>query len=49
MLECNSGDVYEAAEQMFGMIWFLAGGDPARVEEARQLYREGLRLSPGVS
>lgn len=48
MLECRSGDVYEAVEEMFGMIWFLAGGDPAKVETARQSYQEGLALSPGI-
>lgn len=24
MLECSSGDVYEAVEEMYGMIWWLA-------------------------
>lgn len=24
MLECRSGDVYEAIEEMYGMIWWLA-------------------------
>lgn len=24
MLECSSGDVYEAIEEMYGMIWWLA-------------------------
>jgi hypothetical protein len=24
MLECCSGDVYEAIEEMYGMIWWLA-------------------------
>jgi hypothetical protein len=24
MLECHSGDVYEAIEEMYGMIWWLA-------------------------
>lgn len=48
MLECMSGDVYEAAEEMYGMIWLLADGDPARVEDARQRYAEGLQMSPGT-
>lgn len=26
MLECMSGDVYEAVEEMYGMIWYLANG-----------------------
>lgn len=48
MLE-NGGDVYEAVLEMYGMIWFLAGGDADRVEEARQQYRAGLEMSPGVN
>lgn len=56
MLE-NGGDVFEAVEEMFGMIWFLAGGTPdnpnadeakARVEEARQNYKRGLEISKFV-
>lgn len=55
MLE-NGGDVFEAVEEMYGMIWYLAnipligkhlGEVPLDlVELARQNYREGLRLSP---
>ena len=60
MLECMSGDVYEACEEMYGMIWWFAdaldgefgigdGTERARfVEEARQNYKLGLELSPGV-
>lgn len=68
MLECISGDVYEACEEMYGMIWHLAervaawqqqGSEPltdeerqrliaANVEQARQNYRMGLEVSPGV-
>jgi hypothetical protein len=56
MLDCVSGDVYEAIEEMYGMIWYLAGqqdNNPPptgaeRVEEARRRYREGLELSPGL-
>ena len=63
MLECMSGDVVEAVEEMYGMIWYLASrlegyfsesryanedGPAYWVEEARQNYREGLRLSPGT-
>lgn len=48
MLECSSGDVYEAVEEYFGMVWYLADGDAERVEEARQNYRAGLDLSPGT-
>ena len=45
----NLGDSYEMAEEMFGMIWFLAGGDFDRVEEARQRYQEGIGMSPGIA
>lgn len=55
MLECRSGDVAEAVEEMYGMIWFLAGqvsrltGDEPGdlVWHARDHYRDGLTLSPG--
>lgn len=47
MLE-NGGDVYEAVEEMYGMIWFLAKGDRSVVENAHQKYREGLIMSPGL-
>ena len=29
MLECMSGDVVEAVEEMYGMIWWLARGNKA--------------------
>lgn len=45
MLE-NGGDVFEAVEEMYGMIWFLAEGDPARVAEAHRNYLAGIALSP---
>lgn len=52
MLECCSGDVYEAIVEMYGMIWWLAaqiGTKPARhVEDARRFYKTGLTLSPGI-
>ena len=48
MLDCHHGDVYEAIEEMYGMIWLLADGDAARVEDARQRYRDGISLSPGL-
>jgi hypothetical protein len=41
----NLGDAYEAVEEMFGMIWVLADGDEARIEDARQRYEDGIRLS----
>lgn len=57
MLDHN-GDVYEAIEQMYGMIWWLAEEisvespnplPPAEyVERARKEYIEGLMCSPGV-
>lgn len=58
MLE-NGGDVYEYAEEAYGMVWWLAsalsessgiGVSPATlIEEARQHYEEGLAMSPGVA
>ena len=52
MLE-NPGDVWEAVEQMFDMIWFLDGqvnpSDPSSaVSSAEANYRAGLDISPGV-
>ncbi len=44
----NLGDAYEMAEEMYGMIWWLAreSDDPgAAVEEARQRYRDGLAVA----
>lgn len=45
----NLGDAYEMAEEMYGMIWYLAVGgwsDPkGAVEHARQNYREGLEMA----
>lgn len=41
------GDAYETIEEFYGMVWFLARGDAARVEEARQRYKDGLNMSPG--
>jgi len=48
MLECSSGDVYEALEELYGMIWYLAIGNPELVEIARRNYAEGLTMSPGT-
>jgi len=42
----TQGDAFETIEEMYGMIWLLADGDPARVENARQNYRAGIALSP---
>lgn len=44
----NLGDAWEAIEEMYGMIWLLAGGNGHLVEDARQRYDEGIELSPGV-
>lgn len=49
----NLGDAYEAIEELYGMIWFLASmgsNAPAMppadlVEHARQNYKLGLELS----
>ncbi|MEQ0560766.1 hypothetical protein ABJI51_16895 [Amycolatopsis sp. NEAU-NG30] len=49
-------DAYQAIEEMYGMIWWLAekaaaGQDATAaslVEAARQAYRDGLQLSPGT-
>lgn len=41
------GDVDETIEELYGMVWFLAEGDPVRVEEARQYYGRGIMMSPG--
>ncbi|EQM74877.1 hypothetical protein [Microbacterium maritypicum] len=56
MLE-TGGDVWEYAEEAYGMVWFLAaavspaGGRTPKewVEEARIRYREGIALSPGIN
>lgn len=51
----NPGDAYEMAEEMYGMIWFLAdqafpeqpsGGTlRATVERARENYQRGLQIA----
>ena len=43
----TQGDAYETIEELFGMVWYLADGNPHRVEEARQRYLDGIALSPG--
>lgn len=56
MLECMSGDVYEACEEMYGMIWLMAdqiavAGDLNAsdvVETSCKNYEAGLQYSPGV-
>lgn len=55
MLE-NGGDIFEAVEEMYGMIWYLASNGPMRdamnlsaselVELSRENYKDGLSASP---
>ena len=42
------GDAFETIEEFYGMVWYLAGGDSARVDEAERNYRQGLEMSPGT-
>jgi hypothetical protein len=42
----NGGDVYEALEELYGMIWYLAGGDSEKVRTAQINYQKGLELAP---
>lgn len=45
----TQGDAYETIEELYGMIWFLAVGDPKLVEYARKSYKRGIdEFSPGV-
>jgi hypothetical protein len=44
----TGGDAYETIEEFYGMVWYLADGDPVLVEEARANYRQGIEMSPGV-
>jgi hypothetical protein len=44
----NLGDAYEMAEEMYGMIWYLANREhdvKAAVEGARQNYKRGLEIA----
>jgi hypothetical protein len=49
----NGGDVFEAVEEMYGMIWYLAGKhlghEKQMVEDARKNYREGLKVAKAVN
>ncbi len=49
----NGGDVFEAVEEMYGMIWFLAGTYLGRekqmVEDARKYYQQGLKTAKSVN
>lgn len=42
----NWGDMHETIEECYGMIWYLSGGNAAKVEEARRNYKRGLELAP---
>jgi hypothetical protein len=52
----NLGDAYETAEEMYGMIWWLAAQLSAAyistsaefVADARRQYKVGLTISPGT-
>jgi len=51
----TGGDMFEAVEELYGMIWYLAGelvpdkedaeAVKEAVEDARKLYQDGLKLS----
>ena len=44
----NQGDAYETIEELYGMVWFLAGGDADLVEDARANWLRGVEeFSPG--
>ena len=52
MLE-NGGDVYEAVEQMYGMIWYLAAmridnslSPEEAIAHAQKYYKQGIQVSP---
>lgn len=48
----NLGDAYEMAEEMYGMIWFLARmavNPQEAVEAARQGYEQGLEFAREVN
>lgn len=50
----NGDDAFEVVNEMYGMIWFLAGiyayKDPrGAVEDARKQYREGLKTAREVN
>jgi hypothetical protein len=50
----NGEDVFETMEELYGIIWFLAGTyayrDPrAAVEDARKQYQEGLKKAREVN
>jgi hypothetical protein len=54
----NGGDVWEFAQEAYGMVWYLANlvalnngddEDPDQfVQEARRGWRMGIEISPGI-
>lgn len=38
----NLGDAYEALEECYGMIVWLANGDEARIQDAHEHWKQGL-------
>jgi hypothetical protein len=53
MLE-NGGDVFECVEELYGMIWYLAGThapdrEKAVIEDARHHYQQGLKIAKEVN
>lgn len=42
----NGGDIVEAIEEMYGMLWFLAAGNPELIELARVNWQVGYSMSP---
>lgn len=48
MLVENGGHVWEAVEELYGMVWYLAAGDELKVEEAQRMFRVGIQSSPGI-
>jgi len=49
----SKDDIVKTVEEMYGMIWFLAGKEVGRekqtVEDARKQYREGLKIAKKVN
>lgn len=44
----NLGDAYEACEEMFWMIYFLANGDKKKIQEASDNFYKMKRAEPYV-
>lgn len=43
----NGGDAFETIEEFYGMVWWLANGEPGLVEAARTRWTIGIDWSPG--